>query len=223
MNDTLRKKIASLLAKARDHGASEAEAMAAAARAAELMREHGLSDDDVEFEEAEAPLKFKTDHPRAVLLGAIARCTNCAAMLHSDWTPAVTFFGRAPGPEVAAYLTVVCNRAIDREITAFKKSSEYRRRRTLSTRRQAVSDFTIGMVARLSNRLRDMFAASIDDDAYDQAKAVRDGRHPSLGSVGHGGRKVRFGSAAAAGYSAARDVQLAHGVNGGRPVQQLGS
>jgi len=222
MDDALRKRLAALRATAFGRGTTEAEAMAAAARMAQIMREYDLSDDDIEFEEAEAPLKTKRPTNRTALIGVIAVCTNCAATLRSDWSPCVIYLGKTPGPEIATYLTVVCDRAIDRAVAEFKATPEYKRRRTVSTRRQAVQDFTVGIVARLNKRLGEMFGASIDDDARAEAVRVRDQRMPGTGKVSLPERKVRFGDAADAGLAAGRNVQLAQGVNGGRAIGLIG-
>ncbi|WP_353429469.1 DUF7168 domain-containing protein [Paracoccus denitrificans] len=189
---------------------------------ADLMREHQLTAEDVEYEEAEAPLKTKRATLRTALLGTIAVCTNCTATIRSDWQPCVIFLGKAPGPEIATYLFSVCDRAIDRAIADFKLTPDYRRRRTLTTRRAAVADFTAGMVARLSRRLYGMFSDSMDEEALAAAKRVRDIRMPDLTTANIPERKVRFGNAAAAGYAAGRSVQLAHGVSGGRAPRQIG-
>ncbi|MGY9046306.1 MAG: DUF2786 domain-containing protein, partial [Rhodobacterales bacterium] len=57
MGEDIRKKIAALLSKAGNVGASEAEALAAAQKAAQLMLEHGVSQEDVEFDEQAAPIR----------------------------------------------------------------------------------------------------------------------------------------------------------------------
>lgn len=221
MDETLRKRLAALRATAQGRGTTEAEAMAAAEKMAQIMREHGLDDDDIDYVQAEAPLKTRRPTARTTLLGTISVCTNCSATLKSDWTPCVVYIGKAPGPEIATYLTAVCNRAIDRAIDDFKMTIEYRRRRTLSTQRKAVEDFTMGIVWRLEMRLYDMFKDGIDDDARARANQARDGRMATA-DVTMPARKVRFGDAARAGNAAARNVQLAPGVNGDRPVRQIG-
>ena len=222
MNDALRKRLAALRATAQGRGATEAEAMAAAEKMAQIMREYGLTDDDVEYGEAEVPLHARRVTPRTKMLGVIAVCTNCAVTIKSDWTPCAIFIGRAPAPEIATYLTAVCDRAINRAIADFKTTTEYRKRRTLTTRRKAVEDFTHGMVDRLSVRLWQMFEDSRDDAARARANQVRDARMPDTTPTRLRKPKVRFGGAAHAGHGAAGRVQLAAGVNAGRAVQQIG-
>lgn len=221
MDENLRKRLAALRETANGRGTTEAEAMAAAEKMARIMRDHGLSAEDVEFDEAEAPLKTRRPTARTSLLGVIAICTNCAATLKSDYTPCVIYTGKAPGPEIATYLTAVCDRAIDRAVSDFQKTPEYKRRRTLATRRKATEDFTIGMVNRLGVRLVDLFGDSVDDHARTKANSVRDTRM-TVSKTNLPERSVRFSGAAQAGSVAGRHVQLAHGVNGGRPVQRIG-
>lgn len=222
MSDAIKARIAALLRKTRDAGCSEAEAMAAAAQAARLLQEHGLSRYDVEFGEAAAGLRNKTAGIRDRLWGMVAICTNCAALFKRDWTPSVLFIGRAPGPEIAAYLVEVLDRAIDREIGRFKSSPEYKRRRTLATRRAAVRDFTVGLVNRLTMRLGDLFASSLDEDMRMEAREVMNKRFPDSTPMKTKGHIVRFGSAASAGWGAGTNVQIARGVNGKDDVRLIG-
>ncbi|MGY9046307.1 MAG: DUF7168 domain-containing protein, partial [Rhodobacterales bacterium] len=161
--------------------------------------------------------------PRDPLWGTIGRCTNSAPVLDTSWDPVVTFIGHAPGPEIACYLVEVLNRSIDREILTFKASREYKRRRTVGTRRAAAHDFTAALVFRLRQRLLEMFAASVSDEAFEKAKEVLQIRMPGTTSSATSSKKMRFGSAAAAGYAAGSRVNISRGVNAGRPVSRIGS
>ncbi|HBS99173.1 MAG TPA: hypothetical protein DEB47_04755 [Citreicella sp.] len=220
--DDIRKKIAALRRLARNAGASEAEAMGAAEKAAALMREHGLSDEDVEFDEQSVPVKTKGASARDSLWGMVGRCTNSGTMFDPSWTPVITFVGHAPGPEIACYLVEVLNRAVDKEIAGFKLSPEYKRRRTITTKRAAVRDFTFGLVLRLRSRLSLMFSETMSDEAWTKSREVLSLRFPQAGVIANKPTRPRFEGATYAGYRAADRVQLAHGVNGGRPVKQIG-
>ena len=222
MTEGVKKQIAALRRLATGKGTTEAEAMSAAAKAAELMQRHGLDEADIDFESAQAPLKTKGTSPRDALWGTVGLCTNSAAIFRTDWYSAIEFIGRAPGPEIAVYLVAVLNRAVDSEIAEFKKQPEYRRRRTVSTRREAVHDFTVALVSRLRRRLVDMFASTISDERYEEARTVLCQRFPDRQSIKRPEKKVRFGNAAWAGVRAGDRVNLAHGVNGGAAVHQIG-
>lgn len=214
MANDIRTRIAALRRKSRAAGSTEAEALAAAAMAARLMREHGLTDLDIEYGEVAASLKTRGRSPRDQLWGVVARCTNTAAMLQDDWSPRILYIGRGAGPEIAVYLTEVLNRAVDREVGQFKTTPAYRRRRSITTKRQAVHDFTVGLVVRLSQRLKELFAETRSDQACFEARQARDHRYPQTSQVNSASRKVRFSEAANAGFSAGGKVQLAHGVGG---------
>lgn len=221
--DAIRKKIAALRAKARGRGATEAEAMAAAEMAAALMREAGLSDDDIEFDERRAPMKTRGGGARDALWGTVATCTNTSPMIMSYWDETeIIYVGCAPGPEIAIYLVAVLNRAVDREVAAFKESATYRRRRKVASRRQAVQDFTQGLVARLRQRLRELFAETTSDTAAAEARRVRDQRYPDSRPVAASYKPPKFASAVNAGFTAGDRVQLAHGVAGTGAPRQIG-
>ncbi len=218
-SDSIKRKIAALLKMNSASGCTEAEAMAAAEKAAALMREYGLSEADLTIGKASTRAASKGQGIRDQLWCIVAFCTNTAStFVHETGKRGadIVFIGPDPGPEIAAYLVTVLNRAIDGSIAVFKSEPFYRRRKTDATRRAAVRDFTAGMVGRLSRRLVDVFGPSIDKRANALAVAARDqlfaGAKPISGpELG----KPRFASAALSGWSAGGKVNLAHGVQGG--------
>ena len=212
-------KIAALRAKTRTAGCTEAEAIAAAAVAARLMAEHGLSDADVEMVSAKTSERTKRATWRSRVARAVGFVTNTASLLDPT-AETIEFIGRDPGPEVAAYLYEVIVNAVLREARAFKETAEYRRRRTTKTRKVALQDFATGMVVRLERRLVDMFRSTVSKDARAAATQALDRLHPNTVSMKPPKRNCRFSGAVAAGYAAGGDVTLAHGVGGAdnRPI-----
>jgi hypothetical protein len=206
----MKEKIAALRAKTRAAGCTEAEAMAAAELAAKLMAEHGLNDADMEMTEAKAKDSNKRATWRASLSGVIAYCTNTAAIVLIE-DAAIMFVGRDPGPEIAVYLRDICFRSVERELRAFKTGDFYRRRRTITTKRQAAADYVAGMVVRLERRLLDLFAPLRDDNARAAAKNAIARRYTSVAHV-EKPRKHRYSEAATAGYVAGGAVPLNRGV-----------
>lgn len=223
MTDPIRKKIAALLAMTAAAGCSEAEAMAAAAKAAELMREHGLSERDITVGQASVRHSSKGRSARDPLWTMVAYCTNTALIFsHETGRSGATmvFVGRDPGPEIAAYLVAVVNHALDTEIATYKAGPFYRRRRSDATRRAAVRDFTTGLVNRLSRRLVELFKSSIDRQTSAVAQDARDERFPGSRSVKAPQSKPRFDNATLSGWSAGGRVHLGHGLTnagGGAP------
>lgn len=217
MTDPIREKIAALLRRTVDAGCTESEAMAAAAKAAELMREHGLSERDITVGEASVRHGSKGRSARDPLWNSLAFCTNTVLTYWHETGHAgatMVFVGRDPGPEIAAYLVAVLNHAIDTEIATFKAGPFYRRRRSDATRRAAVRDFTTGLVNRLSKRLVELFKSSIDRQASAVAQAARDERFPGSRSVKAPQSKPRFDNATLSGWSAGGRVHLGHGLTG---------
>lgn len=227
MSEKIKAKIAALLRMTRASGCTEAEALAAAERAAALMREHGLSEADIAIGEASVAHDTKGKGARDDLWRIVAYCTNTACVfqhVQGERGAEMTFVGREPGPDIAAYLVAVLNRAIDTAIAEFRSGTFYRRRRSSVTRRAAVRDFTTGMVLRLSRRLIEIFRASIDETANAQAIAARDARFADVRDITAPSGKTRYDDALWSGWDAADRVNIAHGVDGagGTAPRQIG-
>lgn len=211
---SIKDKIAALLRKTQAAGCTEAEAMSAAALAADLMGKHGLDQADLVIEEATAPEPTRRPTWRNHVTGTIAYCTNTACIIVMDSvTQDCVFVGRAPGPDIAVYLRDVCFRAIEGEVKAFKLTPFYRRRRSVKTKRQAVVEFIGGIVLRINLRLREMFRPHLDDKSRAEAQGAL-GRRFS-GAVAHRApnRKMRFSEAADAGWRKGADIALNHAVS----------
>lgn len=207
-------KIRALTAKTVSAGCTEAEALAAAEKAAALMREHQISDAIVEMDQGSMGVKFNTKSPKAPLCSVIAYCTNCSSIhMRNGSVRTVVYVGYAPGPQIACYLHDVVHRAVDTATKEFRQGSFYRARRSDKTRRKAVEDFHAGMVRSLSRRLLDMFDETISEERRNKAKAALNDLFPDTKTVSHKDRKVRFDEAGWQGHRAADRVNLAHGVD----------
>ncbi|MFT4097120.1 MAG: DUF2786 domain-containing protein [Rhodoblastus sp.] len=206
-------KIKALRAKTRAAGATEAEALAAAAKAAELMREHKIGAEDLEFVEERRKQKESRPTWRTPLTSVIAYVTNCGAIvIHEGSCASLVFVGREPGPQIAGYLRDVCFRAVERAQRAFKTSAFYSRRRGLGSKRAAVQDFTDAMVSRLCVRLLELFADVRDDAARAAARALVNVRWPGNEVIHRPDRKERHSEAGWEGWKAGGDVSLNRGV-----------
>lgn len=211
-----------LLAMTVANGCTEAEAIAAAERAARIMTEFDLDDGDVQFASRRWKVKAGWHSSRSRLWVQIAVSTNCAPLMISDGT--VEFVGRDPWPEVSQYLQQLTDRAIDRELGAFKRTAWYKRRRTIRAKRAAARDFTESMVQRLAIKIDELFAATASREAYDRAVAERDARHPSSQTVARrASADTRYHDAAWAGWAAGESTEISHGVAGGAPPLAIGA
>lgn len=221
-SETIRKRINALKERTIARGCTEAEAMEAAAKVAELMREYGLSDDALEMTQEAAGVKTSTRSARAMLWPTIANCTNTAAIIMSDGKDyKVIFVGCEPWPEIAVYLMDVCNNAIDHEVSKFKNDDFYKLRRSVATKRQAVADFTSGLVRRLRVRLSLLFTETMSDDAALKSQNERNRRFPDASPITLKSHKTRYDDAAGAGWRAGANVRLSHGVNGTQSTKMI--
>lgn len=223
--EKVKNRISALLAKTTSRGCTEEEAMAAAAKAADLMRQHGLTEGDLFFDEKARATKLKGQSPKARLWPVIALCTNTAEIVvyRADGSCDLSFVGKAPGPEIAHYLMTVCSRAVDHEIRKFKADTFYKSRRTLKTKRQAVLDFTRSLVFRLCRRLPEVFISVISEAEIGAARQALAERYPGATDIVP--RKVadvRYNAAAVAGWRAGGDIALSHGVAGQSAPRQIG-
>ncbi|MCZ7469030.1 DUF2786 domain-containing protein [Agrobacterium sp. O3.4] len=222
--DAIKRRIKALRERTTARGCTEAEAMEAAAKAAQLMRDHGLNASDLVMTEASIGTRTPVASPKALLWNTIATCANCRALVSERRMATgrdITFFGREPGPQIAAYLFEVCENAIKHELSKFRAGDFYQRRRSAKTKRKAVDDFTLGLVQRLAVRLRALFAQSKSGAALLEAEAYLDRRHPHTGTVKQKAHKPRFDEAEHAGWQAGERVNLSHGVDGASSAPRL--
>jgi hypothetical protein len=205
------------------NGCTEAEAMAAAEKAARLMAELGVEAGDLEYEAETIAVRAGWNSVRAGLWGVIATYTNCAVTLIGK---EVEYIGREPWPEVARYLHKITNRAIDRELGAFKSTRWFKRRSSVRAKRAAAFDFTETMVLRLQVKVIELFLATYSEQSARNAVAERDRRYSTdlvtAKHVDRRGKLPRYNHARFEGLAAGDGVQLSHGVGAGATPLQIG-
>lgn len=160
--DKLRTRIQALRAKTIDNGCTEGEALAAAAKVAELLDRHDLSLTDVEIREAPCERReYETYRKKRIPLddciGAIAQFCDCRVWREKGPTGdgRYVFFGLKADIEVAYYLTEVIDMAVRTELGRYKTTREYRGFRH-QERHLANASFTLGMVASIADKLMAM-------------------------------------------------------------------
>ncbi len=169
--DGLKGRIQALRAKTVDNGCTESEALAAAAKVAELLDRYDLSLSDVELREAACEqLAFETHRKKRVPLdgciGAVAHFCDCRVWREKNVAGETryVFFGLRSDVEVAHYLTELIDGAVRHELGRYKTSKAYQKFRH-NERHLANSSFTFGMVGSVAEKLRAM------KDARDAANA----------------------------------------------------
>jgi hypothetical protein len=160
--DKLKSRIQALRAKTIDNGCTEEEALAAAAKVAELLDRHDLSLSDIEIREEHCErLAFETWRrkriPLDACIGAVAAFCDCRVWREKNPTGAFryVFFGLRSDVAVAHYLTELIDGAVRRELGRYKVSREYLRFRH-NERHMANSSFALGMVTSIATKLAAM-------------------------------------------------------------------
>lgn len=173
--DRIRERIRQLRQMTTAAGCTEAEAMQAASLAMKLMDKYGLDDDELDLETADAPGVAGRRSVADELWWTVARICRCKAWYVSHGRGGgVTFsyFGRSADVAIATYLHELLTNAIRSETAAFKETAVYRRRRTRTTRNQAVRVFQRAMVDRLESRLWALWWLRVSDEqTADQIEA----------------------------------------------------
>lgn len=155
---TIAQRIQALLAKTIDNGCTEAEAMAAAEKAAQLMAKHRLTHDDIELkaekiEQVREETKRKRPHPATSCCPAI--CVYTGVMAWKEKADPI-FFGLANDVMFARYLFRLCVSAIDSGLKEFKKTAAYKED---TSKHDATKSFAYGMAKSMATTLRAMAAA----------------------------------------------------------------
>ena len=162
--DKLKLRIQALRAKTQDNGCTEAEAMMAAAKVAELLDRHDLSLTDVELRETPCePRVYETRRkqrtPLDYCISPIANFCDCRVWREKTAQGEIryVFFGLRSDTEVAHYMTDLIDNAVRAELGRYKTSHSYQRFRH-QDRHVANASFTLGMAMSIGAKLNDMKA-----------------------------------------------------------------
>ncbi|SOE00635.1 DUF2786 domain-containing protein [Caenispirillum bisanense] len=211
--DTIKRRIQALLGKTTDRGCTDAEAEAAAAMAARLMSEHGLSREDLVMDVDRAP---STARPTAVdrLWSVLAHYTGCVSVREVGIQSRRAYVGEQPGPTIAVYLHTYLHRHIEAAVRRYQDSREYKRKKAGGSRRRACEAFRAGMAMRLERTLAQHFDRP-DPARIAAAKTYLATLYTGLEADGTKKPSTRHMRAAAAGYVAGGEVEIRNGLAGG--------
>jgi hypothetical protein len=158
-------RIQGLRAKTTDQGCTEQEALAAAAKVAELLDRYGLSLNEIELkEQACEGFGINTERKRR---NAFDSCVNpiaafCDCRVWSEKTAAgafrYVFFGLPADIEAARFLYELVEKTFETESTLFKKGKIHADLQP-ADRRNAVTSFQTGLAHGISGKLNTMKAA----------------------------------------------------------------
>ncbi|HEY4167675.1 MAG TPA: DUF2786 domain-containing protein [Reyranella sp.] len=160
--DKLRARIQGLRAKTVANGCTEGEALAAAAKVAELLDRYELSLSDVEIRAAACERRvYETRNRKRIpiddCIGAIADFCGCRIWREKDAAGEVryVFFGLPADIEAAHALTELVDTAVRTELGRYKTSADYRQFRH-QERHLANASFALGMVGSIADKLAAM-------------------------------------------------------------------
>lgn len=220
--EALKARIRALLSRTTTRGCTEAEAMAAFAKAQQLMREHGLTQEAVEIGHVAIPLGRKRRADTDVLCASIAYACRCRAYFETEVQRSVVYLGRLPWPEVAQWMHEVVAGAVARAAREFARSPEAKRRRTAHTRAQAKRAYMLGVIVGLQRNIVQLVGEHDEQGQADLAAAksaleelgpMRSYRPLSLRAGG-----ARFDDARQAGLRQGAAAQIKWGVGGEAPL-----
>ena len=162
--DRLRAIIKGLLGKTLANGCTEAEALLATAKVAELLDRYDLSLTDVEIRRSHCERRIYEDTrnkrvPIGECVGAIAAFCNCRVWRERTAGKAhrYVFFGLAADIDAALYLTELIDAAIRTELSRFKTTPDYQDFRHVD-RHLANASFALGMAGSIADKLAAMQA-----------------------------------------------------------------
>lgn len=220
------KRIRALLAKTVANGCSESEAMAAAAKAGELMDRYGLTYSDLELKSERCQQHEATDRHHYVELVANAIARFCHCRVWSD-EGRIQYFGLPIDVLIAGYMTDLCRSAMESGFKTFLHSDQ---RPQGQSGRALRKPFMVAMGLRLSERIkamamvRERTAITADGTSLVLVKnAVVDEQYHALGyrfTRGPPPRQQGHAAAQAAGQAAGDRVNLVPGVQGA-PASKL--
>lgn len=151
----LRTNIAALKAKTTGNGCTEAEAMTAAEKVAELLSKHGVEDAaELEFDQHQVDIGRRTVVDE--LWSHVAVFCHCKLWYSSHWHTkrwSITYFGRWNDVAVVEYLHGLLERHIKAAVRDFQKTKEYTRRRSPKTKRESTKAFQEALVDALAIKL----------------------------------------------------------------------
>lgn len=224
--EAVKARIRALLSRTTTRGCTEAEALAAFAKAQQLMAEHGLTQDQVETGRVVIPLGRRRQGDIDVLWNVVAKACRCRTFLEIGLCKIrVVYVGRLPWPDVAQWMHEVVAGAAARASRDFGKSPEAKRRRTARTRAAAKKAFMAGFIMGLA---RNILALVRNDEQAEADLAMADQAIEAEGpmsskqprSLGTGG--TQFADAHSAGRRAGTDARVNWGVNGGQAPRAIG-
>ena len=225
MDDKLRNKIQSLLAKAQNEASTEAEVLAAMAAAKKLLSKNGMSEDDLQtieiVEDFSLVLTGRSKDVGKMVATSIALYTNTHAVQRRDrrrrQSVRIGFIGRKHDVEFALFILGMLTDTITRWSKQYDPSLlRPERRLSPAGRSKERNDYAKGIALTVSNRLGDLSEGDQRDD--DQSlKAYMDKRNLTRGR----GLSINVSQAFNKGLSDGDEINLNRPLNENKAAKKL--
>jgi len=159
MNDSRKKmleKVRAILSKTMDNGCTESEAMAALAKASELMATYDISDADISAVAHEKATIFKTADTdfyeiKKNLCVNVGRFTNCKAFTDRD--KVINFAGKENDIVFATWLLDTLRRFVMRALRQYQAD---RAKKRLGNSNWTSVSFVVGCAKRINEKLKEL-------------------------------------------------------------------
>lgn len=177
---TIKNKIAALLAKTTENGASEAEALAAMKKAKELMMQYYITENDLKNPFAYERCVFKrvprvkSGYNPGGFLFELSRLFDCE---HYYTAKTVTFFGFEEDTELCAYFYTFIIRACMRAKEDYMKTEGYKTLRTHYHGKTLIASFIKGFIYGISQKMKRMYEDREKDTPQEVGLMVIDKRN----------------------------------------------
>lgn len=212
--DPIKRRVKALREMTKANGCTEAEAEAAMAAAARLMKEHGLAAEDLDMEREDVPTTSRST-VLDQLWATIAARTGCVQVkVYTTGGWRWQYIGRQPGPAIATYLHTYLARHIELAVRQYQETRDYKRKKKGLPRRRACEAFRDGMVQVLRRTVRQHFDRP-EPAAIEAAERYRDSLYSNLEKFEPREIKTRHENARLAGAVAGAGVEIRTGLGGG--------
>lgn len=157
--ERMKARIRALHAKTVENGCTEAEALSAAGKVADLLEQHGLSVDDLKSHQARCVTRH-TQFPQSAIrhlsmcASAVAEFADCKVWMQREGQrSSIFFFGLEQDVEAAEYLIHTVRHTIEASCAQYKRTQAYRSQ-SAPGKASATRSFSIGMAISIANKLR---------------------------------------------------------------------
>jgi hypothetical protein len=233
--DKIKVRVFHLLNRTTDNGCTEAEAVEAMKLAGKLMDQYNLSITDVQIKNTQCVVRVvqdgkKSRGPMDNICTTLARYCDVKIWFNLG-KGQYSVFGLPQDTELFEYLFEIIKGSLEREYQKYLLEMNLSDKQAYGIKKGIRASFSVGFMKRMNQKLQEMKASRnteiertgrqlvlVKDAVVEEAyKALNLRLRTPQRTV----RKIRNSHANSAGFSAANNVSLNHGVGGGKVIKRL--